>query len=386
MAQVRFVVGSFGLAGMIGQKTTGQRYGISIWMNGFHSADLRRQWDLLLALQTNSTAIYQSPAFFDFLQDTEDFDKLSLLTVEQIPDGSVVGIVPLRKTTLDLPFSLGNRIIGTLRLRSVILLGSEPMAPSDPIALDTLFSFIARTYSDSHVIDMDAIALQSPFWDYLKRSQIIRKLYHIHVLYGFRDCHCIIVPRSVGEYHQALTRKRRYNMIRQENILRKMFMGDLHLMVIDSEKRLADLFAALNQLVRNNDAYQFMTVPQYKSAALRGILHCFVLKSRDCIVGVALGTKAQRIYRVHKFFYDKSLEKYSPGSVLWQLMLKDIIEKAEFSEIDMGYGTPAYRFSATNYIQKKGKVLLVQKTLRNILYISLHAFFTKIVEVLKSHI
>ena len=75
---------------------------------------------------------------------------------------------------------------------------------------------------------------------------------------------------------------------------------------------------------------------------------------------------------MHRIFHDAGLNKYSPGTALWQHILRDLIERAEFAQVDMGYGDPAYRQHTTNVIEQRARILLFRRTPANRLRIALH--------------
>ena len=62
-------------------------------------------------------AAYQSAAFFDYLRDAEKDSRFEILTVVD-PRKAVVGAVPIKLSTLHLPFSIGARKLAGSRLKS----------------------------------------------------------------------------------------------------------------------------------------------------------------------------------------------------------------------------------------------------------------------------
>ena len=191
------------------------RYTAFAWPHGFHSPCLRQYWELLFAKQETPGAVYQSPEFFDYLKETGE-KTLDVITVKDRAMDAIVGVVPVQKASTQLPFFLGERTLARSRVKSLTLLGSEPMMPQDPDALDSLFLLMSEHYPESQVVDMDAVPEDGYLWKYLNASPVIKKSYDLHVLHGFRDCHSVDIPPSIGEYYRRLTKKRRYNLLRQE--------------------------------------------------------------------------------------------------------------------------------------------------------------------------
>ena len=66
------------------------------------------------------------------------------------------------------------------------------------------------------------------------------------------------------------------------------------------------------------------------------------------------------------------------------MVLRHLIREAEFRSVDMGYGTPAYRYRATNTIVQKGKVLLFRRSIANRARILAHSSYSSAVNLIKA--
>ena len=293
--------------------------------------------------------------------------------------------MPIQKSTIELPFAIGNRTIINLHLKGLTLLGTEPLAPQHPDALDSLFNLISERYPDSQLINMDAVPADSYLWKYITSSQAIKNNYDVHVLHGFRDCHSVDIPNSIEDYYGRLPKKRRYNYLRQEKLLRQQVGGILELILVDTESKITELFKAMDCLSVPKPYNSKSNKSKLVAAAKHGFLYCFILKSESKIIGLTLGTKSKKILRMHRFFHDKSLEKFSPGTTLWQMVLRNLICEAAFINVDMGYGTPAYRHHATNVVRQKGNVLLLRRSIANRCRVFAHSCFTSAVDFFKSN-
>jgi len=360
------------------------RYSASVWSHGRHSDCLQESWKGLHNPQNKPGAVYQSPAFLDYLVETEGENSTEVLTVCDKSSSEILGVVPVRKSTIELPFAIGGRTITNLHLKGLTLLGSEPMVPQHPDALDSLFNLISQRYLDAQLVSMDAVSANSYLWKYIKSSEAIKNNFAVHVLHGFRDCHSVDLPNSTEKYYARLSKKRRYNFLRQEKLLQRHIGGGLELILIDTVSNIAELFRAMDCLSIATTYSSASNRAKLVAAARHGFLYCFVLKSQNKTIGLMLGTKSNKILRIHRFFHDKSLEKYSPGTTLWQMVLRYLINESVFINVDMGYGTPAYRYHATNVIRQKGNVLLVRRSLANRGRILAHSGFTSVVNFFKS--
>src|SRR5436305_3885844 len=102
-------------------------------------------WRALVQGRDPVNAVHQSPAYIEHLADSGRTPEILVLSDG---NGQVAGVVPVRRTGFVMSFNLRSRTLAHLNLRSLILLGSEPMVVEDRRALDALFTFIAGHYRD----------------------------------------------------------------------------------------------------------------------------------------------------------------------------------------------------------------------------------------------
>ena len=361
-----------------------QQYEISVWKDDHRSPLLRRTWESFAGSRESLAAIYQSPKYFDWLQEGNEDGHFDVLTVRNRLTDAIVGVVPIKRWAYRLPFVFRARAFVEIGRRTIGILGSEPMIPENPGAFDELFLTFARRYPDSQVIYMDAVPATSYLWHHLQTSRTIRSLYHTLVVDGFREWHSVPLPKSMDEYYKKLTRKKRYNLKRQERLLQNHSGHPLHLITVNEENDLRYLFEAMAILPTRN-TYNFVFIKDdYVRLSRLDLLRCYVLKSGEDIVGVLLGMKAGKIYKIQRFFHDPSFERFSPGTTLWQLVLRDLIDRREFTSVDLGYGFPAYRHSSTNVIERKGRILLFRRSIANRCLILAYSSYSTVVHFVKN--
>jgi len=161
---------------------------------GWRSPELLRGWEQLLHGRCNPDGLYQTPEFFEHLHafGTEP-KKLSLMTVRGA-DGGLAGVVPLRVTGASLNFDVSDRVLGTLKLSAVEVLGSQPLIPSTSTLHDRLFSTIIGAFPGCHAITMRNVPSDSFLWRHCHESKVLRSQFIVHVPYGKRHCHTIPLP------------------------------------------------------------------------------------------------------------------------------------------------------------------------------------------------
>src|SRR5215470_5673189 len=120
--------------------------------------------------------------------------------------------------------------------------------------------------------------------------------------------------------------------------------------------------------------------------ARRDMLLCYVLLCEGRPCAAAIGLKYGRTYQMgnpmaaqilkgfDRMIHDESMAAFSPGTVFLFLFIEDLISRG-YRLIDMGYGEPAYRHSATNLVVERGSILLLRRTFSNFVYHAGHAAF-----------
>ncbi len=357
--------------------TSDPLYEILIWKDDHRSPLLRRPWELL---SSSRNAINQSPKYFDYLLDSNRDGRLDVLTVRNKRTEEIVGVVPIKVWDYRLQFTFRARAFFEIERRSISILGSEPIIPENPDAFDELFLAFVRHFPESQVIYIDAVPAISYVWQHLQTSQTIRSLYHILIVDGFREWHSVPLPQSIDEYYKRLTRKKRYNLMRQERLLQSHSGHLLRLITINKEDDLQYLFEAIDRLPTERKYNFVFSRQEYVLLARHGLLHCYVLRSGEDIIGMLLGTKAGKTFKIDRLVHDPSLNRFSPGTTLWQLVLKDLIGNREFTTVDFGYGLPAYRHSSTNVIEQKGRILLFRRSIANRCLILAYSWYSSVVK------
>ncbi len=334
--------------------------------------EVRSCWNQLFCRNDRPGAIYQSDSYDEFRRESGDVVCNLPATTETEPNG-VVGIVPLKATEIGLQFMLRSKLMYRLRPHGLMLLGSEPMLVEEPEAFDSLFLHLARHHPEASAISLMAVREGSFTWRHLATSAVIREHFYVYKPEGLRNCHAVEVPASLDAYHRGLGKKRRYNLQRQERLLSEHLGDELTLVAIDRASRLHELYRAIEQLGATDDA--ILSPEHYALACKHGLLLCYVLRAGSRVVGLALGSQCRRTFLVHRLFHDSSLQRFSPGTALWQHMLRDLIGNGRFDRVEMGFGDPAYRHHTTNIIEQRARILLLRRTVVNRLRIEAHRGF-----------
>src|SRR5262249_39839955 len=155
--------------------------------------------------------------------------------------------------------------------------------------------------------------------------------FYPYVICGIRDCHVVPLPANLDAYWSKFSAKKRYNLRRQERMLRDHFGGRLKLRRFDSPHQVGDLvdlmtpaaeFAGLKSW--NGEA---ITIErrQAESLAERGLLLIYLAIGAGRPVAALMGSKYRGVYYLHRIHRDRGLDRFSPGETAVQLAIEDLI-------------------------------------------------------------
>jgi hypothetical protein len=145
----------------------------------------------LAAASNSSEAIYQTPAFADFLATCaapqQRFHLYGAYTASHQP----LGLIPLLHT------GLATRVTQRWYQRQqLVLLGSSPLLPPEPALLDALHDFLLTEFPRVQALVYRALPHNHAIWLHLQQSSTLLPL----ALHGWRGCHSMALPSSYAEY------------------------------------------------------------------------------------------------------------------------------------------------------------------------------------------
>jgi hypothetical protein len=347
-----------------------------IWLISYSEtldSRIRKGWVHLLEQSCGETLFYQSPSYFDHLASQACNGKLFLACAEG-KDGTVTGIMPFQKATPALNFQVGDILFGSFSFSGVRMLGNGQTFPPSPELFDALFGQIAATVPPCDVIELRCLPAASALLAYLKESSALRRQFVLYAPDGLRDCHTLGLPESYEDYLSGFKRKKRYNLKRQVRCLNEWGDGSLRLCRVQTVADVHLLLHALQALgQRAKRTGDLPSNGEIIELARRDLLMSYVMYIRGHPCAVAFGTTFMGTLLIHMFAIDRQIARFSPGTVLNLLLIRDLIDFKLVRKIDYGYGEPRYRM--TNDIDQRVTVFLVRKSMANCLAIMAHKYF-----------
>jgi CelD/BcsL family acetyltransferase involved in cellulose biosynthesis len=328
--------------------------------------ELRDGWRSLSGMMERPESLHQSVDFFEHLQKLEPGENLVLGALRD-ETAAIAAVIPLRIERVPLTFHIQGRVLWEFGLRGVEIIGGVPRIPDDPALFDLLFNTLGEMFPACNVIALEHVPTESLLWDYLNRSKHITDKFITYAWNGINSYHMLELPDNFDEYLAQYRPKYRRNIKRQIRLLRELGGGQLELRKIDARDQIGDLLAFVQALDWPGD-YLRKIPPrraELTSLAERGLFLAYLLFCGETPCAAVLGDVYKNIYRIRVIARNRSFDRFSPGTTIFQLVIEDLIRGGRFASVELGVGWPRYRHSATNVTWPCASVYLLRKTLAN---------------------
>ncbi|MBV8267763.1 MAG: GNAT family N-acetyltransferase [Planctomycetaceae bacterium] len=345
------------------------------------SAEMDAAWRALVDQSTVPDTVRQGPQFFRHLHAIGAPTALAVLR----DAGAVIGLAPLQIGTTRLEFGARRYNLWTVRLRSLDLLGSQPLGPETPTYYDGLIRTLFDAFPAVQAIRLAGLPTDCAFSIHVRHSQAVQRLAHLYSVRGERLCHVAQLPPSWPAYLALLGKKRRHEVERQIRRAREHGGGVLKLARIETVAQLGELESALEGLgvrLTPNRAVGGGGRAELASLAAHGLFLGYVLYCGITPCAVALGLQDRNRYHMDSLHTGLLPPQLSPGSCLRHLVSEDLIQSG-IAQIDYGFGEPKYSYSSINTTHPRIALLLLRKNLANRLLCASHHVFQAGIDALR---
>lgn len=353
---------------------TATDYLISCITNNYRNDIYIDKWRSLLAQSRSCEKIYQSPEFFHYLTKSRHrgSDRFELFSVSDNKD-CLVGILPLRWSSINLDFRLGSFVVYSYRVNVIRLLGSLPMLGDCAELRNKIMKAVLDLFPEQGSIMLQSCPIEEK--EILQPNNMIG----LSVLYGWRTCHTIPIPDAFETYLRNMSAKRRYNTSREIRHLTKA-LGKLCLMRVDGPANVAQLFECLTAIKPGTEG----TIDEndYTAFAENNICLSYALAAGGEWIAAVMGSRFEDTWHVHRIHFSCKYRQLSAGSVAMHLAVEDVIQNFSFAKIDFGFGSPTYKFTSTHKLQKRASILISRKYSRMNLIISSFVTYDKFHSIL----
>lgn len=337
------------------------------------------RWQALVADSGSPQKIYQTPAFFKFLQETrKPGERVELLTIVRLSDGATVGVVPLCINQHELLFNIGPLKLHRAKVDMINLLGSIPAIPGGSAVADYLATQMLAMFPSAKAVFMQAIPAESAHWNDLGELGTCAGSLATSRMGPWRECHTMALPNTFDLYLGKFSAKKRYNLNRQIRQLSEQ-AGALELDRIEQPGQVEGMLAGLHTMLSAEEKTCLMRLPTYQALAAQGLLLCYVLRAGGQVMAAILATRSAHTVHIHNIFVGTTHTALSVGTSVMHLAIKDLTELG-LKSIDFGYGTPNHEFRSSHVLETRAQVLLFDRTKSISLLFFIHRHFRAVSE------
>lgn len=323
---------------------------------------LRAAWQQLAVASPSWEAIYQSPAFADFLTGCpQAHQRFHLYGAYAAGSHQRLGLIPVLHTGLEAaPLQRWHPRRGDRKREQLVLLGSSPLLPPDTDLLEALHGYLLAEFPRVQALVYRALPQTHAIWQHLQRSHATLTL----PLHGWRACHSMHLPASYAALLNQMGSKRRYNLKRQQRQLATAAGGELALELIRTPDRLDALEQGLAICCPPARRRQLWDTREMQALAQHGLLMCFRIDAGQHCCGVILGLQAGAVYHLFNILPAPAWQSLSAGTSILQLVLAYLCDQCggQYQRVEFGYGQPGHHYQSSNTVTLRSHVLLLRDT------------------------
>jgi hypothetical protein len=355
-------------------------------------ADLRREWEALLDHVHHLHRFMSSPAYFEHRRRINPEGDLRLAVLRR-RDGRVAGICPIDCWRNALPFEVGKWSLGRLPLRSAVISGGEPLLPPDPVLFRRLFDGLLDGLPWCDCLHVHSLPCQSYTHTFLYGEGRHSRNYYIYPREPEqRPWHVLELGASIDHFLKGKLKRTRNTLKRRVRKLREHAGGALECARIDTLDQVDAFYEAAVHIAEQS--WQFhnlarrpghtaLTRENLRDLARMGALRAYLLRCAAEPIAYLIAFQHEDVLLFEETAYAERLGRFSPGTVLYFLLLQDFYEHNPPAFIDHGTGEGPHKLIFSNALLHDLPVYLFRRSIGNRLGTAAHGSFQATVRLAK---
>lgn len=334
-------------------------------------------WNELALSSDNLYAFYQSPIWWEYSIKVALRDHILRLRYGGEPvvanvfdqNGDLAGMFGLFEKKYQLHFRISNRILASFSSPVVQVMGGQPLIRGDANLYVEFIKSVFKKYPDCNAIHIPWVPIGSDCWNVLHESIELRSFAKIYI--PDRDLakhYCVKLGPTFDAYLNKFNKKSRYNLRREINKLKDYSCGQLDIVRIEraedvryfldaaAEVSLKSWQNTLEQQMDNSDE----ECARYTKLADLGVLRCYIMIKGEAPLAFVRGFQYGNTFYYSRVAFDKQFKEFSPGKILFYLMLEDLHFYRKPNLLNFQEGEYEYKRRFANDCFYKTDVLLVR--------------------------
>jgi CelD/BcsL family acetyltransferase involved in cellulose biosynthesis len=338
------------------------------------SKGLRRDWESLMSLAHPLNRVYASPTLYEHRHLTAPAPEDRVFVIRD-GQGQTVGVCPIVFWRLSMSFQIRKRVLARIPLKAATVYGGAPLVPGDPALFRQLFEGMLEELSWCDCIFVLSLPVDSDACRYFYGEEN-------------RSCRYILDPRrlqpwewlyhELGESREELLKGKkgttRYQLRRRVKKLRELGGGTLECTRVETEDQVDAFYESALTVAKQSWQDEWLGRRLEETALYRenllslarlGCLRAYLLKCGGRPCSFVIGYQYLDVLHVEQTAYSSEFAAFSPGSVLYYLMLEDLHQHRRPTLVNHGMGATPHKRLFTNRSTLDTTVYLFRPTIRN---------------------
>lgn len=348
---------------------------------------LRRQWQQALVRHGGLAQVQQGPEWVEHLLASGYPAPLHVALV-QGPGGRLEAAVPLRLGSMPLHFQAAQLQLARVTLEGAAVLGGPPALPDVPGLLQHLVAELLTQLPGCDVLQLRDVATAGRAWHELTAAAAAGGV-RFYAPDRPMPRRSIDLPQSLDGYLARFGSRKRGKLRRRIRTLRKQ-LGELRLQRIERPEQVDAFLDTLTELITRSwkrsspEGAPLRAVQgegeRLREAARRGLLRSYVLECGGRPCACVLGYQYGDVFLYAEIAYDEAYARYSPGTVLFLLLVEDLCRVRPARRLDFGPTDNLFKQEFANRADEEASVLLLRDGWRNRVLQATHSGFRGSVE------
>jgi hypothetical protein len=318
--------------------------------------------------------VVASPAFFEHQCQISSLPENRVAVIRD-DEGAVVGVCPIVLWRLTMTLQIRKRVLSRIHVKTATVLSGEPLLQSDPTLFRLLFNGLLEGLPWADCVHINSMPADCPTAHFLYHEDRHKRAYFVHPRRLERREWLYL---ELGEHLESFLRRKqkrtRNTLKRRVRKLREHGGGRLDCLRIESESEIESFYESALSVA--HESWQFHSLDRcleetalyresLRNLARLGYLRAYLLRCDGKPCAFVIGYQHEDVLQLQQTAYAREFAQFSPGTVLYYLLLEDLYVHRRPSLVNHGVGVTAHKRLFTNRVAYDTSVYLFRPNLRN---------------------
>jgi hypothetical protein len=336
--------------------------------------EVRREWESLISKGHDLNRVFASPTLYEHQTRIAPLPE-NRVAVLRDGNGRIVGICPIVLWKAALPFQVRKRVLATIVVKAATILSGEPLLAADP----ALFHFLIDRLFDGlpwcDCVYMNSIPVESFACKMIYANEHKQSRYFVHPRRLVTREWIYLEPGNSLEALLSGKQKRTRNTLkRRVKKLREHGAGSLECMRVETEGQVDAFYESAYAVAEKSWQHTNLGRCLEETALYRNNLHslaqlgalrAYLLKCGGLPCAFVIGYQYEDILQFEQTAFSSDFAKFSPGTVLYYMLLEDLYCYRPPRLVNHGVGVTLHKRLFSNREAVDTSVYLFRPTLRN---------------------